>query len=45
MLQQRRDDMFQVFVSNLQNVYQKDGRIRLNRKAQQQGPPGGGSQS
>lgn len=45
MLEQRRDDMFQVFVSNLQNVYQKDGRIRMNRKAQQQGPMGGGSQS
>lgn len=47
LLDQRRDDMFAVFVSNLQNVYQKDGRIRLNRKAQQPGPPmgGGGSQS
>ena len=45
LLDQRRDDMFQVFVSNLQNVYQKDGRIRLNRKAQQQGPLGGGSRS
>jgi peptidyl-prolyl cis-trans isomerase D len=41
MLQQRRDDMFAVFVSNLQNVYQKDGRIRLNRKAQQPSPMGG----
>jgi peptidyl-prolyl cis-trans isomerase D len=44
MLQQRRDDIFEVFVSNLQNVYQKDGRIRFNRKAQQPGPPGGSSQ-
>jgi peptidyl-prolyl cis-trans isomerase D len=44
MLGQRRDDMFEVFVSNLTNVYQKDGRIRLNRKAQG-GPTGGGAQS
>jgi peptidyl-prolyl cis-trans isomerase D len=43
LLDQRRDDMFEVFVSNLENVYQKDGRIRLNRKAQ--GPMGGGSQT
>ena len=43
-LDQRRDDMFEVFVSNLQNIYDKDGRIRLNRKAQQ-GPLGGGSPS
>lgn len=43
MLDQRRDDMFQVFVSNLQSIYQKDGRIRINRKAQQ-GPVGGGTQ-
>ncbi|HEX5235369.1 MAG TPA: peptidylprolyl isomerase [Silvibacterium sp.] len=46
MLAQRRDEMFEVFVSNLQNVYQKDGRIRINRKAQQQqGPLGGNPQS
>lgn len=45
-LDQRRDEMFAVFVSNLQNVYEKDGRIRINRKMQQQGPvPGGGSPS
>ncbi len=44
MLQQRRDDLFSVFVSNLQNVYQKDGRIRLNRKAQQPSPMGGAPQ-
>jgi peptidyl-prolyl cis-trans isomerase D len=44
LLDQRRDDMFEVFVTNLQNVYQKDGRIRINRKAQQ-GALGGGSQS
>lgn len=45
LLEQRRDEMFQVFVSNLQNIYEKDGRIRLNRKAQQQGPLGGGPAS
>ncbi len=44
-LGQRRDDMFEVFVSNLQNIYEKDGRIRLNRKAQQQGQPGEGGRS
>lgn len=45
MLSQRRDDMFQVFVTNLENIYQKDGRIRFNRKAQQGGAPGGGAPS
>jgi peptidyl-prolyl cis-trans isomerase D len=49
LLQQRRDDMFEVFVSNLQNIYQKDGRIRINRRIQQGalggGAPGGGSPS
>ncbi|MFZ0662681.1 MAG: peptidylprolyl isomerase [Acidobacteriaceae bacterium] len=35
LLEQRRSDMFEVFVSNLQNNYQKDGRIRFNRRAQQ----------
>jgi peptidyl-prolyl cis-trans isomerase D len=44
LLEQRRDDMYQVFVTNLQTIYEKDGRIRLNRKAQQ-APLGGGSQS
>jgi peptidyl-prolyl cis-trans isomerase D len=36
LLEQRRDNMFEVFISNLQNIYQKDGRIRINRRAQQQ---------
>ena len=45
LLEQRRDDMFQVFVSNLQNLYEKDGRIRFNRKAQQLPMGGGGAQS
>lgn len=45
LLDQRRNDMFEVFVSNLQNVYEKDGRIRLNRKAQQPAQPGSGGRS
>jgi peptidyl-prolyl cis-trans isomerase D len=45
LLEQRRDEMFEVFISNLQNVYEKDGRVRMNRKLQQQGPLGGNSQS
>ena len=45
LLGQRRDEMFEVFVSNLQNIYEKDGRIRMNRKAQQQSPLGGGPAS
>ncbi|MGC2160619.1 MAG: peptidylprolyl isomerase [Silvibacterium sp.] len=40
LLGQRRDEMFEVFVSNLQNVYEKDGRVRINRKAQQGAPAG-----
>lgn len=43
LLEQRRNDMFNVFISNLQNHYEKDGRIRFNRRAQQM-PAGGGSQ-
>lgn len=43
LLEQRRNDMFEVFISNLQNQYEKDGRIRFNRRAQQM-PAGGGSQ-
>lgn len=42
LLAQRRGDMFNVFISNLQNNYQKEGRIRLNGKAMQ-GAGGGGS--
>jgi peptidyl-prolyl cis-trans isomerase D len=41
LLGQHRDEMFEVFVSNLQNIYEKDGRIRVNRKVQQQGALGG----
>ncbi|MBB6143507.1 peptidyl-prolyl cis-trans isomerase D [Silvibacterium bohemicum] len=39
LLDQRREEMFSVFVSNLEQTYQKQGRIRTNRKAQQ-GPGG-----
>ena len=45
MLQQRRDEMFEVFISNLQSAYVKDGRVRMNRRLQQPGPLGGNPQS
>ncbi len=35
LLDQRREQMFSVFVTNLQQAYEKQGRIRMNRKAQQ----------
>jgi peptidyl-prolyl cis-trans isomerase D len=35
LLDQRREEMFSVFVTNLQQTYQKQGRIRMNRRAQQ----------
>jgi peptidyl-prolyl cis-trans isomerase D len=44
LLDQRRDDMFAVFVSTLEETYQKAGRIRVNTKATP-GPTGGGSPS
>ncbi len=44
LLDQRREEMFAVFVTNLQQKYEKDGRIRMNRRAQQT-PAGGGSPS
>jgi peptidyl-prolyl cis-trans isomerase D len=40
LLDQRREEMFSVFVTNLEQTYQKQGRIRMNRRAQQ--APGGG---
>jgi peptidyl-prolyl cis-trans isomerase D len=47
LLDQRREEAFAVFVSNLQQKYEKEGRIRMNRKAQQAaggpGPMGGGA--
>ncbi|HLH35789.1 MAG TPA: peptidyl-prolyl cis-trans isomerase [Alloacidobacterium sp.] len=36
LLNQKRDEMYSVFVSNLVDQYQKDGRIRVSRRAQQQ---------
>lgn len=41
LLNQRRSAMFDVFVSNLENNYLKQGRIRINRKLQQGAPVGG----
>jgi len=34
LLNQRRDEMFEVFVTNLVDQYQKQGRIHMNAKAQ-----------
>jgi peptidyl-prolyl cis-trans isomerase D len=34
-LNQRRDEMYEVFVSSLEQSYEKTGRIRVNRRAQQ----------
>jgi peptidyl-prolyl cis-trans isomerase D len=48
-LNQRREEMFAVFVTNLTEKYQKEGRIRVNKRMQQQpglpGAPGGAPQS
>ena len=41
LLNQRRDQMFQVFVSDLVNSYEKAGRVLLNRKFQQRPPLSG----
>jgi peptidyl-prolyl cis-trans isomerase D len=40
LLDQQREQVFSVFVSNLQRVYEKQGRIRMSRKAQQIQLPG-----
>ena len=40
-LNQKREEMFAVFVTNLTERYQKEGRIRMNKRAQQPGLPGG----
>ena len=41
LLNQKREDMFAVFVTNLVDQYQKQGRIRINKRMQQQpGLPG-----
>ncbi|HZU09294.1 MAG TPA: peptidyl-prolyl cis-trans isomerase [Pseudacidobacterium sp.] len=36
LLDQQREQMFEVFLSNLMAKYEKEGRIRINRRAQQQ---------
>jgi peptidyl-prolyl cis-trans isomerase D len=36
LLNQQREQMFEVFLSNLMAKYEKEGRIRINRRAQQQ---------
>ena len=41
LLSQKRDQMFEVFVTNLVDQYQKQGRIRMNAKAQTPSPLGG----
>ncbi|HKR28333.1 MAG TPA: peptidyl-prolyl cis-trans isomerase [Acidobacteriaceae bacterium] len=41
LLNQRRDQMYEVFVSNLVNQYEKAGRVLLNRKMQQPSPLSG----
>ena len=43
LLNQRRDEMFEVFVTNLVDQYQKQGRIHMNAKAQSALAPGGAS--
>ena len=43
LLGQRRNDMFEVFVTNLVDQYQKQGRIRMNRKTQSALAQGGQS--
>jgi len=42
LLNQKREEMFSVFVTNLTAQYEKDGRVRMNRRMQQQqsGMPG-----
>lgn len=39
-LNQRREEMFEVFVTSLTDKYQKEGRIRIHKQAQQPGLPG-----
>ena len=41
LLNQRREQMFSVFASNLFSNYEKDQRILINRKLQQPGPLSG----
>ena len=39
LLNQRRDQMYSVFVSNLVSTYEKADRVLVNRKLQQQPNP------
>jgi peptidyl-prolyl cis-trans isomerase D len=41
LLNQRRDQMYGVFVTNLVSTYEKSSRILVNRKMQQPGPLSG----
>jgi len=41
LLNQRRDQMYEVFVSSLVSSYEKAGRVFVNRKTQQPGPLSG----
>ncbi len=43
LVNQRRDEMFEVFVTTLVDKYQKEGRIHMNRKAQSALVPGAAS--
>jgi len=43
LLEQRREEMFAVFITTLQQKYEKEGRIRMNRKAQPPSQLGGRS--
>ncbi len=43
LLNQRRDEMFEVFVTNLVDQYQKQGRIHMNTKTQSPPTPGAAS--
>jgi peptidyl-prolyl cis-trans isomerase D len=43
LLKQRRDEMFEVFVTNLVDKYQKEGRIRLSKQPQSPLTPGAAS--
>ena len=40
LLEQRREQVFAIFITSLQDKYQKDGLIRLNKKAQTPALPG-----
>jgi peptidyl-prolyl cis-trans isomerase D len=43
LLKERRDEMFEVFVTSLVDKYQKEGRIRVNKQSQSALAPGAAS--